>query len=120
MLLNKHIVLRVDNMAWVFGFENRNCNGDKSASIFLQSPHVIGAALGSKIYVEHAERRSHWTAEIEDNSSRKETTTEIDQLKLERFRGTNDLGPLKEWMLRPKPNWTLSERLVDFVMANLL
>jgi hypothetical protein len=95
MLLNKHIVLRVYNMARVFGFENRNCNGDKSASIFLQSPHVIGAALGSKIYVEHAERRSHWNAEIEDNSSRKETTTEIDKLTLERFRGTNDLGPFK-------------------------
>ncbi len=103
-----------------FGFENRNCNGDKSASIFLQSPHLIRAALGSKIYVKHAERRSHWTAEIEDNSSRQETTTEIDQLTLERLRGTNDLGPLKERMLRPKPNWTLSERLVDFVMANLL
>jgi len=100
------MVLRIDNMAWVFGFKNRNSNGDKSALIFLQSLHVIGAALGSKIYVEHAERRSHWTAEIAENLLREETMTEIDQLMLERFRGTNDLGPLKEWMLRPKPNWT--------------
>jgi hypothetical protein len=72
-------VLRVDNMACVYGFENRNCSGDKSASILLQSLHMIGAALGSKIYVEHAERHSDWTAEIAENLSREETTTEIDQ-----------------------------------------
>jgi hypothetical protein len=118
-LVNKHIVLRVDNMACVYGFENRNCSGDKSASILLQSLHVIGAALGSKIYVEHAERRSDWTAEIADNLSREETTTEIDQLTLSRFGGTKEIGPLEDWMLRPKPDWALSERLVDYVMTNL-
>jgi len=118
-LVNKHIVLRVDNMACVYGFENRNCSGDKSASILLQSLHVIGAALGSKIYVEHAERRSDWTAEIADNLSREETTTEIDQFTLSRFGGTKEIGPLENWMLRPKPDWSLSERLVDYVMTNL-
>ena len=106
-------------MAWVFGFKNRNSNGDKSALIFLQSLHVIGAALGSKIYVEHAERRSDWTAEIADNLSREETTTEIDQLTLGRFGGTREIGPLEDWMSRPKPDWALSKRLVKYVMTNL-
>jgi hypothetical protein len=120
MLVNKHIVLRVDNMACIYAFENRNCSGDKSASILLQSLHVIGAALGSKIYEEHAERRSDWTAEMADNLSKEETTTEIDHLTLNRFGGTREIGPFSEWMLRPKPNWALSERLVEYVMSNLL
>jgi hypothetical protein len=120
MLVNKHIVLRVDNMACIFTFKNRNCSGDKSASILLQSLHVIGAALGSKIYVEHAERRSDWTAEMADNLSREKTTTKIDQLTLNRFGETKEIGPISDWMLRPKPNWALSERLVEYVMSNLL
>jgi hypothetical protein len=81
---------------------------------------MIGAALGSKIYVEHAERRSDWTSEMADNMSREETTTEIDHLTLSRFGGTRERGPLEEWMLRPKPDWALSERLVEYVMTNLL
>ncbi len=96
MLVNKHIVLKIDNMACVYAFENRNCSGDKPASILLQSLHVIGAVffLGSKIYVEHAERRSDWSAEMADNMSREETTTEIDHLTLSRFGGTREIGPL--------------------------
>jgi hypothetical protein len=37
LLVNKHILLRVDNMACVYGFENKNCTGDKNAAIFLQA-----------------------------------------------------------------------------------
>jgi hypothetical protein len=68
--------------------------------------------------VEHAERHDDWTAEMADNLLREETTTKIDQLTIE-IENTNDLGVLQEWMLKPKPNWALPERLVDFGMTNL-
>ncbi len=60
--------------------------------------------MGSKIYVEHAERRSDWTAEIADNLSREETTTEINQFTLSRFGGTKEIGPLENWMLTRIPS----------------
>jgi hypothetical protein len=72
-------------MACVYGFENKSCTGDKSAAIFLQAISLIEAALGSKIYVEHSERRSDWTSEMVDNMSRESTTTDLDQFTLDRF-----------------------------------
>jgi len=118
-LVNKHILLRVDNMACVYGFENNSCSGDKSAAIFLQSLHMIGAALGSKIYIEWAERRIGWAAEMADNMSRESSTTDMDHLMLSRFGNKDRIDLLTEWMKNPKPSWDLPLKLVEFVTTSI-
>ncbi len=45
-------------MGCVYGFNNHTQGEDSSAEMLLKTVHMIGAALGSKIYVEHAPRRS--------------------------------------------------------------
>jgi len=119
MLVNKHILLRVDNMACVYGFENKNCTGDQNAAIFLQALDVIGASLGSKIYVEHAERRLGWTAEMADNMSREDTTSDLDMFTLNRFSSTLNIDLLSDWMKKPYPDRDLTMKLVDHVKTIL-
>jgi hypothetical protein len=63
---------------------------------------MIGAALGSKIYVEHAPRRSDWLSEMVDNMSRRSTTSEMEQLTLDRFRHIEKSEIFEKWMKEPK------------------
>jgi len=101
-LRNKHIVLRVDNMGCVYGFNNHTQGEDSSAEMLLKTVHMIGAALGSKIYVEHAPRRSDWLSEMVDNMSRRSTTSEMEQLTLDRFRHIGKSEIFEKWMKEPK------------------
>jgi hypothetical protein len=119
-LVNTHIILRVDNMACVYGFENKSCTGDKSAAIFLQAISLIEAALGSKIYVEHSERRSDWTSEMVDNMSRESTTTDLDKFTLNRFEKLGNLRIFEDWMKSPKPNWDLPLKMVEHVTTRII
>jgi len=114
-LVNKHILLKVDNMACVFGFGNNTCRGDKNAAIFIRALHLIQAVLGSRIYVEHLERRTDWLSEMADNMSRDRTTTELDRLTLSRFSTPCLSTDLQNWFRKPKQNWDLALDLMKFV-----
>jgi hypothetical protein len=46
-LFNQQIVLKTDNMACVFGHQNRLLKGDETASILVRAVHLICAYLGS-------------------------------------------------------------------------
>jgi hypothetical protein len=58
MVANRHIVLKVDNVACVYGFENGQVRGDETASILIRSAKIIAAYLGTVIHVQHVKRRS--------------------------------------------------------------
>ena len=53
-LVNKHIVLRVDNMGTVYGLYNHSCSGDKAASVLIKAITLLGAMLGSAIHIDHS------------------------------------------------------------------
>jgi hypothetical protein len=101
-LRNQHIVLRVDNMGCVYVFNNHTQSEDSSAEMLLKTVHMIGAALGSKIYIEHAPRRSDWLSKTVDNMSRRSTTSEMEQLTLDRFSHIGKSEIIEKWMKEPK------------------
>jgi len=118
-LKNQHVVLKVDNMGCVFGWENRQLKGDAFASIILRSIHLISAFLGTTVHVVHLPRVSNWEADLVDRLSRKSSTTEWD----EAFFRKHEKGPipslLVEWLQNPSENWSFCTDLLNFVKQKI-
>ncbi len=115
LLSGRHAVIRVDNMACVFGFENGHLKNDEPASIMIRAAKIVAAYLGSVIHVEHVPRRSCWEAELADNLSREKTTAFIEQRALSRFRRRTLPAALQRWMENPVSDWELPLRLLEHV-----
>jgi hypothetical protein len=115
LLSGRHAVIRVDNMACVFGFENGHLKNDEQASIMIRAARIIAAYLGSVIHVEHVPRRSCWEAELADNLSREKTTTFIEKRALSRFQKRTLPAALQRWMEHPVNDWELPLRLLEHV-----
>jgi hypothetical protein len=60
-------------MGCVYGFKNHTQSEDTTAEMLLKTVHMMAAALGLKIYVEHAPRRLDWLSKMVDNMSRRFT-----------------------------------------------
>jgi hypothetical protein len=118
-LVNKHILLRVDNLGTVYGLQNHSCSGDKAASVLIKAITLLGALLGSAIHVEHLPRRSDWEAEMVDDMSREKTTDEYQRMMLDRFSGLDEPTVLLEWMKNPLPNWDLAREIISVVKAKI-
>jgi hypothetical protein len=118
-LVNKHILLRVDNLGTVYGLQNHSCSGDKAASVLIKAITLLGALLGSAIHVEHLPRRSDWEAEMVDDMSREKTTDEYQRMMLDRFNGLDEPTVLLEWMKNPLPNWDLAREIISVVKAKI-
>jgi hypothetical protein len=65
-LKNREIILQTDNLAVVFAWSKRYAKNDEKLSLFIQTLHVIEAALPCKIYVEHVHRCSTYAAWLAD------------------------------------------------------
>ena len=115
-LVNQHLVFKVDNMACVFGFENRHMKGDKSASGFVKAMSLIEAYLGSVFHVEHIPRRSNWESEIADNLSREETTDFLEKQMLKRFSNLSIPAVLRNWTDSPGTVLNIERRLLNIVI----
>jgi hypothetical protein len=72
-LMNQHIVLQVDNMAAVWGWEKNYVSGDNMASILLRCIVLLSARLGTIVHVSHLPRVSDWEARLADRLSRERT-----------------------------------------------
>jgi hypothetical protein len=118
-LVNKHIVLRVDNLGTFYGLSNHSCSGDKAASVLIKAITLLGALLGSAIHVVHLRRRSDWEAEMVDDMSRERTTDEYQRLMLERFSYLDEPSVLITWMKNPMPNWDLATQIIRIVKLKI-
>ncbi len=58
-LKGKHMVFRIDNMAVVYGRENKQVKNDLAASIVLRAVHLMAAYLGMYMHVQHIPRCSN-------------------------------------------------------------
>jgi hypothetical protein len=119
LLSGRHVVLRVDNIACVYGYENGQLKNDESASIMIRAARLISAYLGSVIHVEHVARRSCWEAELVDNLSRSSTSRFLEQRALSRFSHRELPEVLTKWLETPNGDWSLPLRLLEHVQ-NLL
>jgi hypothetical protein len=114
-LFNQQIVLKTDNMACVFGHQNRLLKGDESASIFVRAVHLICAYLGSILHVEHIPRCSDWGSEVADNLSREETTGFLESRMLTRWKSLKIPKELENWLQAPTEDWDLPFKLLSYV-----
>jgi hypothetical protein len=119
LVTGRHIVLRVDNVACVYGFDNGQVKGDETASILIRSAKIIAAYLGTVIHVQHVKRRSGWEAELADNLSRQETTGFIERRALDRFRAGSWPAALSNWFENPVSDWGLPFSLLEHVKTLL-
>jgi hypothetical protein len=114
-LFNQHIVLKTDNMACVFGHQNRLVKGDETASIFVRAVHLICAYLGSILHIEHVPRCSDWGSEVADNLSREVTTGFLENRMLTRWKNLPVPSDIKTWLQNPTEDWDLPFKLLKYV-----
>ncbi len=119
LVANRHVVLKVDNVACVYGFENGQVRGDETASIFIRSAKIIAAYLGTVIHVQHVKRRSCWGAELADNLSRQDTSGFIEKRALGRFEAKAWPNALLDWFESPVNDWGLPFSLLEHVKTQL-
>jgi len=78
ILQGREVLFLVDNLAVVYGWENRCIKNDLSASILIRAMHIVAAYLGCIAHVQHLPRMSTEAAQLADRLSRKSTTTDDD------------------------------------------
>jgi hypothetical protein len=115
-LVGQHIVLKVDNTACIFGWENKSVAGDKCASILVRGLHLISAYLGSVLHFIHLPRMSSWDAELVDRLSRERTTTNNDK-RLIRCLVNRELPKFfVDWLENPSEDYVLAEKMLEHVI----
>ncbi len=119
LVSGRHIILRVDNIACVYGYENGQIKNDESASIMIRSARLVAAYLGSVVHVEHVPRRSCWEAELVDNLSRSSTSGFLEQRALSQFNHRELPEVLVNWLHAPSNDWSLPLKLLEHVQEIL-
>jgi hypothetical protein len=119
LVSGRHIILRVDNIACIYGYKNGQIKNDESASIVIRSARLVAAYLGSVVHVEHVPRRSCWEAELVDNLSRSSTSGFLEQRALSRFSHRKLPEVLVDWLHAPVNDWSLPLRLLEHVQEIL-
>jgi hypothetical protein len=115
LISGRHVILRVDNIACVYGYENGQLKNDESASIMIRTAKLVSAYLGSVVHVEHVPRRSCWEAELVDNLSRSSTSGFLEQRALSRFSHRELPEVLVNWLYTPSSDWSLPLKLLEHV-----
>ncbi len=119
LLVGRHVVLCVDNMACVYGFKNGQLKNDESASIMIRSAKLVAAYLGSVLHIEHVPRRSCWEAELADNLTREKMTSFIERRVLAHFTCKEIPRAMLDWLDEPVNDWALPLRLLEHVQSTL-
>jgi len=119
MLVNSHVIVKVDNIGCFYGWLNRQVHNDEIASIFVRTLHMIEALLGCKIHIEHLPRKETWEATVVDRMSRMKTTTEWDICLLKSFSHAKVPKCLTDWMKKPVEDWDLPFKLLESVEDSL-
>jgi hypothetical protein len=114
-LIGQHIVMKVDNTACIFGWENKSVAGDKCASILIRGLHLISAYLGSVLHFMHLPRMSSWDAELVDRLSRERTTTDNDRRLVRSLVNRKLPQFFTDWLVNPTESYELAEKMLDHV-----
>jgi succinate dehydrogenase/fumarate reductase cytochrome b subunit len=113
LLAGQHVVLGVDNIGVVFGWQNGGCKGDRWASVLIRALHIMASFLGCTVHVTHMPRLSMAAAVMADSLTRSSTAT---AKVWAQTAGDATYGPLPtlwEWLLDPSDDWHLGYKLVN-------
>jgi len=119
ILRGREVCLHVDNIAVVYGWENRGAKRDHSASIFLRALHILSAFLGCIVHVRHIPRMSTPDARLADRLSRRQTTTPLDSNRISSALKPTLPRSLTRWLQQPKADWNLPMDLLRDVQETL-
>jgi hypothetical protein len=112
-LVGKHVILQVDNIATLFGWEKKQVKDDVSASILVRAMHMLEALLTCRIHIQHLPRLSSPAGVWADHLSRVGSTS-AEEEQLASSREFPPCSPsLSAWLEDPSEDWGLAERIVQ-------
>jgi len=103
---------QVDNIAAVFGWQNRQVKEDTAASIFIRCLHLISTSLPCRIHVQHLPRLSSEAGTLADHLSRRESTSASEEAWASRVEKKPVSGALTRWLEDPSEDWDLANRIL--------
>jgi hypothetical protein len=115
-LKGKHMVFRIDNMAVVYGWENKQIKNDTAATIVLRAVNLLAAYLGVHVHVQHIPRCSNTLSTLADHLSRKSSTTTEDMNMLADVPESEINGSLIHWLSNPVLDWNLPRKLLSEII----
>ena len=114
----KNIILGVDNISVVFGWENRSVSGDRSASVLIRALHIVSSFLETRIFVHHVPRCSSLASIMADNLTRASTAKAEVWAAVVEAEQYQHPAPLWDWLADPVDDWQLGLKLVDWIRSN--
>jgi hypothetical protein len=114
-LANQHVVLGVDNLGVVFGWQNGGCKGDRWASVLIRALHIVAAFLNCTVYVQHVPRLSSAAAVMADSLTRSSTATAEVWAQATGASVFSEPQPLWQWLAAPCDNWQLGFQLIQYL-----
>jgi hypothetical protein len=114
-LANQHVVLGVDNLGVVFGWQNGGCKGDRWASVLIRALHIVAAFLNCTVYVQHVPRLSSAAAVMADSLTRSSTATAEVWAQATGASVFSEPRPLWQWLAAPCDNCRLGFQLIQYL-----
>ena len=114
-LTNKFVILKVDNLSCVYGWENGYAKEDEYASIIIRCLVLLTSFLGTNLTIKHLPRVSSWEAKKVDRMSRKSSSTQEDLNLLNSFEYCDFPLPLLNWLKNPSADWDLPVNILESV-----
>ena len=114
-LAGRNIILGVDNVSVVFGWENKSVSGDLTASALIRALHLVASFLECRIFVRHVPRLSSLASIMADSLTRSSTAKAEVWATLVGAQQYEQPEPLWEWLHNPQPDWNLGYRLVAWI-----
>jgi hypothetical protein len=118
-LSNKFVILKVDNLSCVYGWENGYAKEDEYASIIIRTLVLITSFLGTNLTIKHLPRVSSWEAKKADRMSRKSSCTQEDLNLLDSFKYCDFPFSLLKWLRNPSADWDLPVNILEEVKLRI-
>jgi hypothetical protein len=115
VITGQHVVLGVDNVGMVYGWQNGGCKGDKWALLLIRALHIVAAYLNTTVHVHHVPCLSSAAAVMADSLTRSSTATADVWAQTTVASSFTALEPLWRWLVDPTDNWNLGFELVHYL-----
>ena len=112
ILAGQHVVLQVDNMGCVFGWNNGYCKDDQMALLLIRCLVLVTAKLEVALHVQHIPRMSSWEACLANRLSRVSSTSQEDKALVSSFNSPPLPEAFLRWLSNPFEEWSLPINLI--------
>jgi len=119
LVKGRNIILGVDNVSVVFGWQNRSVRGDLSASVLIRALHLVATFLECRIFTRHVPRESCLASTMADSLTRASTAKEHVWATVTGARRFDPPAPLWDWLNNPETDWSLGFTLIDWLKKQM-